>query len=169
MKELVAWKSGVKALETVLASHSVMLKGAPQISRLSLPDDVIDIVLHKLHRLLVPEFVRAMRTFMDGLADDFRPCLISEQTACARQNGMFVMIQTLCRYQTATLWHMRRFPTLVVSVTQKLTELKILNDNKQSSHRRKERGRDLSGMIGTWEKLSVTLRLAHLCAGTREK
>ena len=161
MKENVRWKQQVKQLSTLLSSQSTLIEGTLQ---LPFPDDIISVILCKLHLLMMPDFVGVMRNFLDGLCEYcssdsyypgkvFLPQWISEQTAKARQNGMMMMIKVLCRFKAVTCLHMKRFPSLVYSVSKKLSELQELKKRKQaSSKRHKRQSCDLLCIGKKWQK-----------------
>ena len=157
MKETVSWRQQVKQLSMLLSTQSTLIKETLQ---LPFPDDIISVILCKLHFFMVPDFVGVMRNFLDGLCDDayyhgkvILPQWISEQTAKARQNGMMMMIKVLCRYKMITFLHMKLFPSLVDSVSRKLSELKELKQRKPvSSKRHKRQSRDLVCIGTKWQK-----------------
>jgi len=138
MQARVKWKDQVRAMSTVLTFQSAALKETLQ---LPFPDDIIRIILCKLHTsFFVPSFVHVMHKFLDGICDgnpSAKPRWISEQTAFARQNGMFMMIKVICKHKRVAIMHMRSIPGLLQSFSKKITELHELNQNKTTSKRHK--------------------------------
>lgn len=126
-----------------------------QVRCLPFPDDVNHIVLSKLHRaFLVPDFIRTMRKFLDGLCDDdyMKPRFISKQTACARQNGMLMLFKVLCRHKHVTCMHMQRIPSMVESVSKKISELEDLHTKKIASKRCQRQIGEIMSIKRRWKK-----------------
>ena len=160
MQVSVKWKDEVQAMRTVLAFQSGALKETLQ---LPFPDDIICIILCELHNsFFVPSFVHVMHRFLDGLCHEnhpVKPRWISQQTAFARQNGMFMMIKVLCRHKRIALMHMQSIPGLLQSFSKKITELHELSQNKTTSKRHKKQHHELSGISMKWQKLENQFKL----------
>ena len=149
------WKKQVQEINEILSLQCKMVK---QVRLLPFPDDVNRIVLSKLHRaFLIPDFIVTMKKFLDGLCkDDYlkldNPRFISEQTACARQNGMLMLFKVLCRHKHVTFMHMQKMPSLLKSVSKKISEMEDLNRQKIASKRCKRQIGELTSIKMRWKK-----------------
>ena len=148
VKETVTWRNEVKAVHDVLRHHQCTIR---VVSMISMPDDIISIILQQLQRLMQREFIASFRKFLDGMGATLTgPHFVSVQTACARQNAVFMLMRCMCRYARATMWHMTRNERLLKSVTEKVDELWQLYTHRKSSQKIKARKHELSCISEKW-------------------
>ena len=147
-KETVTWRCEVKGVHDVLREHQHMIHA---VSMISMPDDIISVILQSLQRIVQREFISSFRKFLDGMGATFtREHFISVQTACARQNAVFMLMRYMCKYPKAALWHLTRNKRLLDSVTVKVDELRLLLNQRKTSTKSKARNHELSRMSKKW-------------------
>ena len=151
----VQWRKEINHLHNVLLSHQSLIAGALEIT--CIHGDVLYIVMQKLHDILHKEFISAMREFLDGLGDDKRGCIVSEETASARQNAVYNLLSVLCKCEDLAFMHLERLPSLMNSATFKLNELLRLQQAKVQTKTQKQRHRDLSRLNRKWSEASLKM------------
>lgn len=147
----VRWKQEVKCLHDLLQSQQRTIALVPAVYSIYwIPDDIVYVILQKLHYTLRREFVEAMRLFIDGIEADGSN-FVSVRTACARQNAMYEMVLAMCKYKQVAFLHLRKIPPLMFSISRKLDELKSLNQKKAQSARQRQRCHDLARLSAQWK------------------
>ena len=147
----VRWKQEVKCLHDILSSQQKTIALAPAVYSIHwIPDDIVYVILQKLHHMLRREFVDAMRSFIDGIEADGSN-FVSLRTACARQNGMYEMVLAMCKYKQVAFLHLCKIPKLMWSISGKLNELKVLNQKKAQSARQRQRCHDIARLSARWK------------------
>ena len=146
----VQWRKQINHLHNVLLSHQSLIAGALEIT--CIHGDVLCIVMQKLHDILHKEFISAMRGFLDGLGADKRGCIVSEETASARQNAVYHLVAVLCKCEHSAFMHLERLPSLKSSATCKLNELLRLQQAKVQTKTQRQRYRDLSRLNRKWSE-----------------
>ena len=146
-KEAVQWKRQVSALRSILASHDEIIAS---VSMMLLPDDIIMLIIEKLQIALQPQFLSALKVCIHSLMTDSRPVYISPKVAAARQNAVYAMASVMCAHKKASSWHLTALPDIVKTFSEKLSQLTLINNAKQSSVRQKERKRQLAQLRTIW-------------------
>ena len=151
----VHWKQEVKCLHNILSLQQKTIALIPAVFSICwIPDDIVYVILQKLHHMLMREFVETMRLFIDGIEADGSN-FVSVRTACARQNGMYEMVLAMCKYKQVAFLHLRKLPNLMFSISNKLHELKVLNQKKAQSSRQRQRCHDLAHLSARWKHAFV--------------
>lgn len=151
LNAMVHWKHEIMCVRSVLSSHDEMITAVMNIE--PLPNDVLSLILEQLQKTVQPEFITAMRKFLDGLSEyeNFTPCCISEETASARQNAIFELVLCMCSYSKASAWHLHNIPKLLHSLTSKMEELVELSKMKSIvTKRQRKRNKHLHMIHKNW-------------------